>query len=45
VKNRLFHNDSTAGHVKFTEVSAKAGVGAPGWSWAATWALLFQATW
>src|SRR5512139_2572869 len=38
VKNRLFHNDSTPGHVKFTEVSALAGVGAPGWSWAATWA-------
>ncbi len=38
VKNRLFHNDSTSGRVRFTEVSAKAGVGAPGWSWAATWA-------
>lgn len=38
VKNRLFRNESVAGRVKFTEVSAKAGVGAPGWSWAATWA-------
>jgi enediyne biosynthesis protein E4 len=38
VKNRLFRNDSTPGHARFTEVSAKAGVGAPGWSWAATWA-------
>ena len=38
VKNRLFRNESVPGRVKFTEVSAKAGVGAPGWSWAATWA-------
>ncbi|HWR98888.1 MAG TPA: CRTAC1 family protein [Candidatus Methanoperedens sp.] len=38
VKNRLFRNDSTPGRVKFTEVSAQAGVAAPGWSWAATWA-------
>jgi hypothetical protein len=38
VKNRLFHNDSTPGGVRFSEVSATAGVGAPGWSWAATWA-------
>jgi len=38
VKNRLFHNDSTPGRVRFTEVSAQAGVGAPGWSWSATWA-------
>jgi len=38
VKNRLMHNDSTPGRVRFTEVSAQAGVGAPGWSWAATWA-------
>jgi hypothetical protein len=38
VKNRLFRNDSTPGRVRFTEVSAQAGVGAPGWSWAATWA-------
>ena len=37
VKNRLFHNDSTPGHIRFSEVSAQAGVGAPGWSWAATW--------
>ena len=28
--NRLWHNDSTAGTVRFTEVSAKAGIEAPG---------------
>jgi hypothetical protein len=38
VKNRLFHNESTPGHIKFAEVTDKAGVSAPGWSWAATWA-------
>jgi len=38
VKNRLFHNDSVPGTIRFTDVTATAGVTAPGWSWAATWA-------
>jgi hypothetical protein len=38
VKNRLFHNETVAGKITFAEVSQQAGVGAPGWSWAATWA-------
>jgi hypothetical protein len=37
VKNRLFRNDSVAGKIRFTDVTEKAGIVAPGWSWAATW--------
>jgi len=35
VKDRLFRNDSIGGKVRFTDVSAEAGVSLPGWSWAA----------
>ncbi len=35
-KNRLFHNESTKGHIKFKEVTDQAGLGAYGWSWSAT---------
>ncbi len=37
-KNRLFRNDSTPGHVKFTEITDEAGVGDRSWSWSASWA-------
>ncbi len=36
VKNRLLRNDSAPGRIRFTDVSAEAGVDVPGWSWAAT---------
>lgn len=35
-KNRLFHNESTPGHIKFKEVTELAGLGQHGWSWSAT---------
>jgi hypothetical protein len=35
-KNRLFHNESTKGHIKFREVTDAAGLGDHGWSWSAT---------
>ncbi len=35
VKNRLFRNDTIGERVLFTDVSEKAGVDLPGWSWAA----------
>jgi len=35
-KNRLFHNESTPGHIKFREVTDEAGLGNDyGWSWSA----------
>ncbi len=35
-KNRLFHNESTPGHIKFVEVTDAAGITEHGWSWSAT---------
>jgi len=34
-KNRLFHNESTPGHIRFTEVTDAAGLTKTGWSWSA----------
>jgi len=35
-KNRMFHNESTPGHIKFKEVTDEAGLTEHGWSWSAT---------
>jgi len=35
-QNRLFHNESTPGHIKFKEVTDEAGLTEHGWSWSAT---------
>jgi len=34
-KNRIFHNESTPGHIKFHEVTDEAGLTQHGWSWSA----------
>jgi hypothetical protein len=36
-KNMLFRNDSRDGQIRFTDVTAKAGVGDGAWSWSASW--------
>jgi len=35
-KNRVFHNESTPGHIKFVEVTDAAGLTEHGWSWSST---------
>jgi hypothetical protein len=45
-KNRLFHNESTPGHIAFREVTDEAGLGkAHGWSWSATTADVNEDGW
>ena len=36
VKNRLLRNDTLDGQIRFRDVTEEAGVGLPGWSWAAS---------